>query len=72
MHPVNLAISEAGKGTELYGLIWFVRGLIWVVKELYEHPVIGIPVGILLICILIVVVARIVYVVRDVRRHRDT
>jgi Flp pilus assembly protein TadB len=62
--PVNLAISEAGKGTELYGLMWFVRGLIWVVEELHEHPVIGIPVGIVLICVLIVVVVRIVQLLR--------
>jgi hypothetical protein len=65
MHPVNQAFSGAG-------LAGVLRLLVWVVVGLYEHPVIGIPVGILLICILIVVVARIVYVVRDVRRHRDT
>jgi hypothetical protein len=65
MHPVNLAMS----GISAYGVGRFFA---WVAYELYEHPVIGIPVGIFLICILIVVVARIVYVVRDVRRHRDT
>jgi hypothetical protein len=62
MEPVNLAFEvPAGAGR---GIVWVVRGIVWVVRELYEHPVIGIPVGILLsfalICGLIVVVVRIV------------
>ena len=70
MHPVNLASEvPAGAGRVMF---WVIRGIVWVVRELYEHPVIGIPVGIFLIFILIVVVARIVFVVRDVRRQRDS
>jgi hypothetical protein len=57
MNPVNLAYSGA---SGLRGLAAGMRGLVWVVVQLYEHPVIGIPVGILLICVLIFVVVRIV------------
>jgi len=63
MHPTNLAfISKAG--FRLYGLSWVVCALIWVVEELYKHPMIGIPVGILLICVVIVVMVRIVQMLR--------
>lgn len=41
------------------GLYWIVRGILWVGRELYEHPLIGIPFGILLIGVLIVGVVRI-------------
>jgi hypothetical protein len=58
MDPVNLGFElPAGAGR---GIVWVVRGIVWVVRELYEHPMIGIPVGILLICVLIVIVVRIV------------
>lgn len=54
MDPVNLADKlPPGSGGAL-------RGIVLVVVWLFEHPVIGIPVGILLICVLIVVVVRIV------------
>ena len=47
MDPVNLAPEiPAGAGR---GIFRIVRGIVWVVRELYEHPMIGIPVGILLI-----------------------
>jgi hypothetical protein len=56
MDPVNLAFEvPAGAGR---GIVWVVRGTVWVVRELYEHPMIGIPVGILLVFVLIVVVVR--------------
>jgi hypothetical protein len=59
MDPVNLAFEvPAGAGVGL------VRGLVWVVRELYEHPAIGVPVGILLICVLIVVVVRVIQMLR--------
>jgi hypothetical protein len=62
MDPVNLAFEvPAGAGRGIVGL---VRGIVWVVRELYEHPLIGIPVGILLICLLIVIVVRIVQMLR--------
>jgi hypothetical protein len=51
MDPVNLAF-EVPSGR------W--AGIVWVVQELYEHPLIGIPVGILLISVLIIVVVRVV------------
>jgi hypothetical protein len=70
MHPVNLAVSTEGIGGGLAVVNLVVRLLIWGVQELFEHPLLGILVGILLICVLIVIVARIVYVVRDVRKHR--
>lgn len=60
MDQVDLAFEVphvAGAGRLI---VWVVRGIVWVVRGLYEHPVIGIPVGILLICALIVVVVRIV------------
>jgi hypothetical protein len=57
MDPVNLAYSGAAG---MRGWAAGMRGLVWVVVQLYEHPVIGIPVGILLICVVIVVVVRIV------------
>jgi hypothetical protein len=64
MHPVNLAYSEAGSWN-----IWSaVRLVAWVVHELYEHPVIGIAVGVILIAILIAIAVRVVVVVRSVRR----
>ncbi len=47
---MNLAYTALSGGGS------FFRGIVWVVVQLYEHPVIGIPVGILLICVLIVVV----------------
>jgi hypothetical protein len=61
MEPVNLVIA-AGIGG-LFHLLGLVRFLVWVVKVLYWHPMIGIPVGILLICVIVVVV-------RVVRRRR--
>jgi len=36
------------------------RGIVWLVIEVFEHPITRIIVGILLICVLIVVVVRIV------------
>jgi hypothetical protein len=39
-------------------MVGVVRLIAWVVRMLYEHPMIGIPVAILLICGLIVVVVR--------------
>jgi hypothetical protein len=53
------AISEAGTGS-LFDLFWLVRAVL----ELFKHPVIGIPVGILLICVLIVGLVRIVQMLR--------
>lgn len=55
MDPVNLAF-EVPSGR------W--AGIVWIVWELYEHPVIGVPVGILLICVLIVVAVRVVQMLR--------
>jgi len=64
MDPANPAvISEAGIGS-LYGLFWLVRSVIWAVPELFKHPVIGIPVGVLLTCVLIIVVVRLVQMLR--------
>jgi hypothetical protein len=54
MDPVSLAYTPSG---------WFV-GVVWGVVELFEHPAIGIPAGILMICVLVV------FVVRVVRRRR--
>ncbi len=56
MDMVNLAFEvPAGAGRLVVGAI---RGIVWVVRLLYEYPMIGIPVGILLLCGLIVVVVR--------------
>lgn len=65
MDPVNLASEiPAGEGRGfvwlVWRIVWIFRGIGWVVRELYEHPMIGIPVGILLICGLIVGVVRVV------------
>jgi hypothetical protein len=58
MDPVNLAFEvPAGAGRLI---VWVIRGIVWVVRVLYEYPMIGIPLGILLICGLIFVVVRIV------------
>jgi hypothetical protein len=57
MDPVNLAKEVPHVPGR--GIVWIVRGIVWVVRKLYEHPMIGIPVGILLICLLIVAVVRI-------------
>jgi len=62
MDPANLAFEvPAGAGRGIVGLI---RGIVWVVRELYEHPMIGVPVGILLICVLMVVLVRVVQMLR--------
>jgi hypothetical protein len=53
MDPVNLAKELPHVGGAGSGIAHFVG---W----LYEHPAIGIPVGILLICVLIVVMVRLV------------
>jgi hypothetical protein len=51
MDSVNLAKElPAGAG----------RGIVWLVMEFFEHPMIRILVGILLICVLIVVAVRVV------------
>ena len=64
VHPTYTALSGEGVAAGLRG--------IFLVLRLYESPMIGIPVGILLFCVLIVVVVRILRRRRasDVRQTR--
>ena len=62
MDPVNLAYPVAGISCPGCGV-----AVIWGVAELFKHPMVGIPVGILLICLICVLI---VVAVRIVRRRR--